>query len=174
MIRLFTARETGIINHIIALFGNERMEFMTMASAFNHIYIWSGVWQHIGWGAIIYLAALSGVPVENIEAAKVDGASRLQVVWHINIPHIMPTIVILLILRCGSILTVGFEKIFLLQTPLNLSRSQVISTYVYDIGLRSAQFSYASAIGLFDTIVNIAVLIMVNKIAKKLSNISIW
>ena len=174
MIRLFLARETGVINNIIAFFGHERMEFITISAAFRHIFIWSGVWQEIGWGAIIYLAALSGVPVENIEAAKIDGASRLQIIRYINIPHIMPTIVILLILRCGTIISVGFEKIFLLQTPLNLSTSQVISTYVYEIGIRSAQWSYASAIGLFETIINVALLLLVNFIAKKVSSISIW
>ena len=174
MVRLFLARETGVLNHIISFLGHERMEFMTIASAFRHIYIWSGVWQGIGWGAIIYLAALSGVPVENIEAAKIDGASRFQIVRYINIPHIMPTIMILLILRCGDILTVGFEKILLLQTPLNLSKSQVISTYVYELGLKSAQFSYASSIGLFDTTINVLILLLVNSIAKKMTSISIW
>jgi putative aldouronate transport system permease protein len=174
LIRLFLAKDTGVINYFLTFFGKERIEFITVASYFNDIYVWSGVWQNIGWGAIIYLAALSGVPLETTEAARVDGASRLQIVRHINIPHIAPTIVIMLILSCGRILTVGFEKIYLLQTSLNLSRSQVISTYVYDIGLRSAQFSYASAIGLFNTIVNILLLILVNTVAKKLSTISIW
>lgn len=174
MLRLFLAQDTGVINHIIAMLGGQRTEFIIVASFFADMYVWSGVWQNLGWGAIIYLAALSGVSYEMVESARVDGANRLQVIWHINIPSIMPTIVIMLILSCGGILSVGFEKVFLLQTPLNLSRSQVISTYVYEVGLRGAQFSYATAIGFFNTIVNVTLLAMVNIAAKKTSSISIW
>jgi putative aldouronate transport system permease protein len=174
MILLFFNRGNGVVNNVLVLLGGERIDFMATPRYFADIYVWSGVWQGIGWGTIIYLSALSGVSPEMIEAALIDGASRLQIIRHIKIPTIMPTIVIMLILSCGSILSVGFEKIFLLQNPLNLEVSQVISTYVYEIGLKGGQFSYSSAIGLFNTVVNVTLLIIVNMIAKRASDISIW
>lgn len=174
MLILFLDKDTGLLNNILSFLGGERVEFMTTAHAFEDIYVWSGVWQGVGWGTIIYLAALSSVSPELVEAARVDGANRLQIIAHVNLPSIMPTVVIMLILSCGSVLSVSFEKVFLLQTPLNLSRSQVIATYVYQIGLKSSQFSYASAIGLFNTVINVAILILVNRVAKKTSDISIW
>ena len=173
MITLFLNQDTGIINTLIEMLGGQRHSFLTTASCFDDIYVWSGVWQGCGWGSIIYLAALSGVSPDLVEAAKVDGATRLQIVWHVNIPCILPTIIIMLILSCGNVLSVGFEKAYLLQNPLNLSASQVISTYVYEVGLKSAQFSYASAIGLFNTIINVALLLTVNFIAKRASDISL-
>lgn len=173
MITLFFNGKTGVINSIIEALGGERCDFLTVAKYFEDIYVWSGVWQGLGWGAIIYISALSGVPSELIEAARVDGAGRLRIIWNINIPWISPTIIIMLIMSCGGVLSVGFEKTFLLQNSLNLSRSQVISTYVYDVGLTSAQFSYSAAVGLFNTIVNVLLLGTVNVISKKASNISI-
>ena len=173
MLTLFLNQDTGIINTLIKMLGGQRHSFLTTASCFDDIYVWSGVWQGCGWGSIIYLAALSGVSPDLVEAAKVDGATRLQIVWHVNIPCILPTIIIMLILSCGNVLSVGFEKAYLLQNPLNLSASQVISTYVYEVGLKSAQFSYASAIGLFNTIINVALLLTVNFIAKRASDISL-
>lgn len=154
-------------------FRRRKVDWLSNASYFDALYVGSGIWQSLGWGTIIYLAALSGVSPEMVEAAKIDGASRAKVVWHINIPTILPTIVIMLILNCGSLLGVGFEKVFALQNDLNLEVSNVISTYTYQIGLQGGQFSYASAIGLFNNIVNVIVLIFVNTIAKKLSDISI-
>lgn len=174
MLILFLDKDTGLFNNIRAFFGADRVEFLTTAGCFEDIYVWSGVWQGVGWGTIIYLAALSGVSPELVEAARVDGANRLQIIAHVNLPSIMPTVVIMLILSCGDILSVGFEKVYLLQTPLNLSRSQVIATYVYDIGLRSSQFSYAAAIGLFNTVINVLILVLVNAVAKRMSDISIW
>ena len=174
MVLLFFNRSNGVVNNLLVILGSERIDFMARPEYFADIYVWSGVWQGIGWGTIIYLSALSGVSPEMVEAALIDGASRLQIIRHIKIPTIMPTIVIMLILSCGSILSVGFEKIFLLQNPLNLEVSQVISTYVYEIGLRGGQFSYSSSIGLFNTVVNVAMLIIVNMIAKRASDISIW
>lgn len=147
---------------------------MTIPQWFSTIYVWSGVWQGVGWGAIIYLAALSGISIEHIEAARVDGACRLQIIWHVNLPTIAPTVITMLILSCGNILSVGFEKIYLLQNSLNLDASEVISTYVYAVGIQSSQFSYSSAIGLFNTVVNMTLLIIVNKIAKKITEVSIW
>ena len=174
MIILFLDRDTGVINNMIALLGFERVQFMAEASAFSHIFVWSGVWQTVGWGTIIYLAALSNVSPELIEAARVDGANRLHIIRHVNLPAIMPVVVIMLILSSGNVMAVGFEKVFLLQTSLNLSRSQVIATYVYEIGIIGTQFSYAAAIGLFNTIINISILIMVNVAAKRVTNTSIW
>lgn len=174
IILLFTDRSTGVINNLISLLGFERVDFISSTAWFPSIYVWSGVWQDLGWCSIIYISALSGVSPELIEAARIDGASKLQIMWHINIPAIIPTIITIQILNCGSILSVGFEKIYLLQNPLNLSVSQVISTYTYEIGLLGAQFSYSSAIGLFNTVINVAVLCVVNAIAKRVSEVSIW
>lgn len=127
-----------------------------------------------GLGAIIYIAALASVPPELIEAARIDGANRMQIIWHVNIPTIMPTVIIMLILRCGGILAVGFEKTYLLQNALNIDASQVISTYTYKIGLLNAEYSYSSAVGLFNTVINVGFLVIVNLIAKRVSEISIW
>lgn len=173
MVLLFFNREYGIVNTVISTFGGRKVDWLSNASYFDALYVGSGIWQGLGWGTIIYLAALSGVSPEMIEAAKIDGASRARVVWHINIPTILPTIVIMLILNCGNLLGVGFEKIFALQNDLNLEISNVIGTYTYQIGLQGGQFSYASAIGLFNNIVNVIVLVFVNTVAKKLSDISI-
>jgi putative aldouronate transport system permease protein len=174
MLLLFFNANTGVFNHIAVILGFERIEYITIPRFFNDIYVWSGVWQTIGWGTIVYLAGLSNVPQDLIEAAQIDGARRLKIIWHINIPTILPTVVVMLILSCGQVLAVGFEKIYLLQNPLNLSQSQVIPTYVYEIGLVSAQFSYASAIGIFNNIINVLLIIIVNKIAKVVADISIW
>ena len=174
MLTLFLNERTGVFNEIIEVFGGTRQEFLTVPRYFADIYVWSGVWQGLGWGAIIYMAALSGVPQDLIDAAKVDGATRLQIIWHVNIPSILPTIVIMLIFSCGGVLGVGFEKVYLMQNSLNLSASQVISTYVYEIGIRNGQFSYSSAIGLFNNIVNVVILGIVNAFAKKASGTGIW
>ena len=174
MVTLFFNQKTGVVNAIIEFLGGTRTDFLTKASYFEDIYVWSGVWQGLGFGAIIYIAALASVPMEQIEAARIDGATRLQIIWHVNIPYILPTIIIMLIFSCGVILGVGFEKILLLQNDLNLSRSQVISTYVYEIGIRGGQFSYSSAIGLFNTIINVTILAIVNEIARRFGETSIW
>lgn len=174
MIQLFLNRGSGIINNLIEALGGARRDFLSEAGLFSTIFVWSGVWQGIGWGTIIYLAALSGVSLELLDAARIDGATRLQVVWHINIPCILPTIVTLLILRCGSVLSVGFEKVFLLQNSLNLEKSEVISTYVYNIGLLGGQFSYSSAISLFNNVVNVSVLLLVNALCKRIVEVSLW
>lgn len=174
MISLFFNQSTGVINAVIEMLGGSRRDFLTIPEYFSHIYVWSGVWKNLGWNSIIYIAALAGVPSELADAAKVDGANRFRVIWHINIPYILPTIIIMLILSCGSIMSVGFEKVLLLQNSLNLSASQVISTYVYEIGLRGGQYSYSSAIGLFNNVVNVVLLGIVNFIAKRSSGTGIW
>lgn len=174
LITLFFHQKNGVINALIEMLGGTRQDFMTVPSYFNDIYVWSGVWQSLGWNSIIYIAALAGVPEELVDAAKVDGANRLQVIWHVNLPSILPTIMIMLILACGNVLSVGFEKAYLLQNSLNLSASQIIATYVYEIGLKGGQFSYSTAIGLFNNVVNIIMLLIVNTVAKKASGTGIW
>jgi len=174
MISLFFHPYSGAINKVIDIMGGKTQDFMTIPEYFAHIYTWSGVWQQIGWNSIIYMSALAGVPGELIESAKMDGANRLQIIRHINIPCILPTITIMLILSCGRLLSVGFEKVYLLQNSLNLSASQIISTYEYEVGLIGGQFSYSTAIGLFNNVVNITVLFVVNRIAKKMSGVGIW
>lgn len=174
MLQLFFGRTNGLVNNVIEMLGGTRIAFLEKNSLFYSLYVWSDVWQGLGFSAIIYLAALSGISPDLYEAAKIDGATRLQIIRYINVPSIMPTIIINLILRCGSLLGVGFEKVYLLQNPLNLEASQVISTYVYEIGLHSGQYSYSAAIGLFNTIVNLVMLFIVNKIAKTVSDISLW
>ena len=146
-------------------------------TAFRHLYVWSGVWQNFGWSSIIYTAALANVDPELHEAAQIDGASRLQRVLHIDLPCIMPTIIINLILRVGQVMSIGFEKVYLMQNSLNLSASSIISTYVYNVGLASSghsDLSYATAIGMFNSLINLLLIITVNKIANKVSDTSLW
>lgn len=174
MLTLFCSKDNGLFNHIIAFFGGERASLLENPALFTPLYVWSGVWQGIGWSSILYIAALSGVSPELIEAARIDGANRAQIVMHVNVPTIMPTIIITLIMNCGSILGVGFEKVYLLQNKLNLDASNIIATYVYELGLIDAQFSASAAIGLFNTIVNITLLMIVNTIAKRVSDIGLF
>ncbi len=174
MLSLFFAKSNGLFNNILELLGGSRYELLTNPDAFPHLYVWSGVWQDLGWNSIIYVAALAGVPLELVEAAELDGAGRLRVIWHVNIPIILPTVVTMFILSTGSILSVGFEKVYLMQNAPNLSVSQVISTYVYQIGLVNGQFSYSTAIGLFNNLVNVIVLMIVNGVANRLSGVSLF
>ena len=170
---MFLNRE-GLINMILGIFGVEAIDFMSIPSAFAPIYAITGVWSGLGWGTIIYMATLSGVSPELVEAAKMDGASRMQVIWHVNLPHLKPTIITMFILRMGSLLSVGFQKTFLLQNALNMDASSVISTYVYEVGLGSHQYSYSTAIGLFNNIINIIMIVTANKISKKVANSGLW
>ena len=150
---------------------------MGSATAFPHIYIWSGIWQNFGWGSIIYIAALSGVDMQLHEAAQIDGASRFQRVIHIDFPSILPTATIMLIMRTGHIMSIGFEKIYLMQNNLNLATSEIISTYVYKVGLSAGgnmNFSYSTAIDLFNSVVNLILIILVNYLAGKMSETSLW
>ncbi|MFD3272306.1 ABC transporter permease [Paenibacillus dendritiformis] len=171
---IFLSPDTGMINHLIRAFGGEPISFLTEPGWFKSLYVFSGVWQQMGWSSIIYLAALSGVDPQLHEAARVDGAGRLQRIWHVNLPCIMPTIVILLILNTGSILSVGFEKVFLMQNDMNLESSDVFATYVYRSGLLGAQYSFSAAVGLFSNIVNFILLVSVNFVARKAGNTSLW
>ncbi len=173
----FLSPKTGMINFALESFGmQEEIDFMGIPEYFKSIFVWSGVWQNAGWGTIIYLATLASVDQSLHEAATIDGASRLQRVIHIDIPCIIPTMVILLILQTGSIMNIGFEKVLLMQNPLNLTASEVISTYVYKIGLASAaaDFSYSTAIGLFNSVVNFILLLVVNQAARRLGQTSLW
>lgn len=174
MLQCFFRRSNGLVNNLIVLCGGDRIDFLNIPRYFASMYVWSGVWQNVGWDAIVYIAALAGVSSDQIEAAKIDGANRLQIVWHVNIPHILPTIVTLLIMRTGSVLSVGFEKIFLMQTPLNLEASRVLSTYVYEMGIQKGRLDYATAIGLFNNVVNVAMLLIVNAVSRKLSETSLF
>lgn len=174
MLFLFLNPQNGMINHLIRLFGGEPISFMTEPAWFKTVYVLSRVWQQMGWSSIIYLAALAGVNPALHEAAKIDGATQLQRIRHINIPSIMPTIVILLILNIGRILSVGFEKVFLMQNPLNMEASDVIATHVYRAGILGAEYSYSAAVGLFNSVVNFIMLVAVNYIARKVNDTSLW
>ena len=171
---LMLAPRLGILNKGLGFFGVGASDFMGNPDFFRHIYVWSDVWQTAGYSAVIYLAALSGIDVSLYEAAKVDGASRLRKIWHVDIPGILPTAMIILILAVGNIMAIGFEKAYLLQNPLNLSTSEIISTYVYKTGLLNADFSLATAVGLFNSVINLTLLVIVNFVAKKLTGGGLW
>jgi putative aldouronate transport system permease protein len=166
----------GLINKFVMLLGFESIHFMSHPEFFKSIYVWSGIWQNMGWGCIIYLAALSSIDPTLHEAAIVDGASKLRRIWHIDLPGIAPIAVILFILNMGNIMDLGFEKVLLLQNQLNLRSAEVIDTYVYKVGLASdlVDFSYASSIGLFKSVVNLILLIVINYGARKLKQESLW
>ncbi|MHB0880644.1 ABC transporter permease [Paenibacillus sp. SEL1] len=174
MLNVFLSPNSGIVNHIITLFGGDPIMFLADEGWFRPLYILSGVWQETGFATIIYLAALAGVNPELHEAAIMDGASKWKRVMHVDIPSILPTIVILLILALGNIMGIGFEKAFLMQNDLNYATSNIIPTYVYEIGIQKAQYSFSTAIGLFNSVVNIILIITVNRIAKKLTETSLW
>lgn len=174
MVIAFLSPSTGIIIHFIEWLGFDAPSFLTSPAWFKTVYVLSGVWQSAGWGTIIYLAALSAVDPGLHEAAIIDGANRLQRIRHVNIPVLVPTMTILLILNMGSLLGVGFEKILLLQNPLNMGASDVISTFVYRSGLENAQYSFSTAVGLFNSVINAILLITVNQIVRKTSENSLW
>ncbi|WMT43368.1 ABC transporter permease subunit [Paenibacillus sp. D2_2] len=173
MIDLFFSN-SGLVNQLTGLFGMEPVLFLQKEALFDHMYVWSGVWQTTGYGSIIYFAALAGVSPELHEAATIDGASRLQRIIHINLPAIMPTIIIMLIISVGGIMNLSFEKVLLMQKDINIGSSEVISTYVYKLGIQKAQYSLSSAVGLFNNIINLILLIMVNKISRKVGETSLW
>ncbi|WP_372516711.1 ABC transporter permease [Paenibacillus silviterrae] len=166
----------GIVNMLLKALGFEAINFMGVPEYFKSIYVWSGIWQSVGFSCIIYLAALSSIDPALHESAVVDGASKLRRMWHIDLPGIMPIAIIMLIMNTGHVLDVGFEKVLLMQNPLNLRTSEVIDTYVYKVGLASQamNYSYSSAIGLFKSVINLILLILVNKIAQKTKQNSLW
>lgn len=174
MIILMLSPRTGIVNNLMEAVGLDTVNFLGQAELFRSVFVWSDAWQITGYSAIIYLAALAGVDKQQYEAAKIDGASRLQKIWNIDIPAIMPTIVIILILSVGNLMAIGFEKVYLLQNPLNLGTAEILQTYVYKMGIINANFSFATAVGLFNSIINLILLFIVNAIAKKVSGNGLW
>lgn len=174
MVQFFFSSQDGMINMLLNTFGFPSIDFLGSPKWFPHIYVWSGVWQGVGWGTLIYTAAMSGISPDQYEAAYLDGASRLQCIRHITIPSIMPTIVISTILATGSILSVGFEKTFLLQNAANLASSEVLSTYTYKMGIINGEYSFSAAVGLFNNVINFIVLFIVNKLAQKTNESSLW
>lgn len=173
MVKDFTS-DTGVISYIVSLFGGQATTLLNEAKNFVPVYVASDIWQTVGWGTIIYLAALTGIDQELYEAAQVDGAGKWKQTLHITIPGIMPTIIIMLVLRMGSMLSVGFEKIILLYNPAIYSTADVISSFVYRKGLQEFAFSYSAAVGLFNSVINFILLITANKLSKKFSESSLW
>lgn len=174
MTLMFLNRETGVINLIIQAFGGEAQDWMGNSKAFAPVYALTELWQNLGWDTIIYTACLSSVSVELIDAAKVDGATRLQIVRNVYLPHLLPTVMVLLLLKIGSMVNVGFEKILLLQNPLNTDVSTVLSTYIYNVGILDGQSSYATAVELFQSLVNIALVVFFNFVSRKTTKQSLW
>jgi ABC-type polysaccharide transport system, permease component len=171
---VFLSPRNGMVNSLIVALGGKSIFFLGDPLWFRHLYVISSAWQDAGWGTIVYLAALTSISPELHEAAIIDGASKLQRIKHIDLPGIMPTAVIMLILNLGNLMSIGFEKSFLMQTSLNISRSEIISTYVYKVGLLGAQFSFATAVGLFNSAINLVLILTVNKITKRLGEVSLF
>lgn len=176
MLISFTNPNKGAISLLIQSLGGTKRDLMGVSSAVPHLYVWSGIWQNAGWSTILFIATLAGVDPELHEAAVIDGANRMQRVRHIDVPMIVPTMVIVLILNCGKVMSVGYEKMLLMQNDLNLSTTQIISTYVYNQGIASAspKYSYASAIDLFNSVINFIMIISVNQFAKRANGNSLW
>ena len=169
MINILFQNNSGVIGNLMKSIGlvAENVNILGSEKTFVPLYVLTGVWQGMGWNSIIYIAALSSVDTQLYDACKIDGANRWQTMWHIDFPAILPTIMILLIMNMGNVLSVGFDKVYLMQNSLNLGVSQVISTYVYNVGIKSSQFSFGTAVGLFNTVVNFVFLMVTNWISKK-------
>ncbi|MDR6879567.1 putative aldouronate transport system permease protein [Bacillus sp. 3255] len=174
LMMIFLSQENGLVNHVLVWMGFEPIAFLTNPDWFKSMYVTSGVWQQMGWNSILYLAALASIDPHLHESAQMDGAGRLRRIWHINLPGLRPTIIILLILNMGTVLGVGFEKIYLLQNSLNSQASDVISTYVYRSGILGAEYGFSAAVGLFNSLINFVMLVVVNAIARKTSETSLW
>nr|WP_300833903.1 ABC transporter permease subunit [uncultured Acetatifactor sp.] len=174
MITIFMSTDSGIFNIIRGFLGMEPVDALSKPGWFKSIYVWSGVWQGMGWSSIIYISALSGVDMQLHEAAIVDGATKLQRILHVDLPSIKPTIIMLLILQMGSLMGVGFEKVFLLQNTLNKSTASVISTYVYEVGLINSDYGYSTAVGLFNSVINVVLIVTANQLSKRLADESLF
>jgi putative aldouronate transport system permease protein len=174
MLYLFTSPSTGIVNYVLNRIGHESINFMGKEEWFRHLFVFSHVWQHTGYQAIIFLAALTAIDPAHYEAATLEGASKLQKIWYIDLPSIMPTVITLLLLQVGRMMNMDTQKALLMQTATNLGTSEIIGTYVYKIGLIDAQFSYSTAVNLFQTVINLVILIAVNKASRWLANESLW
>jgi putative aldouronate transport system permease protein len=174
MLNLFLDPQVGIVNRVIQWIGLHPVDFMRKADWFQTIFVGSHIWQHMGWNSIIYLAALSSIDPTLYEAAKMDGASRWKRILHVSIPGIMPTIIILFILQIGQLMDVGFEKVLLMQNPINAEKSEIIATFVYKNGIQQGQFSYSTAAGLFNSLIDFALLLIVNGYARRKTETSLW
>ncbi|MFR0023240.1 MAG: ABC transporter permease [Eisenbergiella sp.] len=174
IMQLILNPNTGVYNMIRQWFGLPVTNYFASVNAFKPMYIISGIWQNMGWDAILYIAALAGIDTTLYEAASIDGAGRLQKIWHISLPGISSTITIMLLLRCGQIMNIGYEKVLLMQNSLNQASSDVISTYVYRVGILEGNFDYSTAISLFNSVCNILLLLIANAVAKRVNGTSLW
>jgi ABC-type polysaccharide transport system, permease component len=174
MLRLFSNPNYGLFNQIFGLFGVPPHEYFVKAEHFRSLYVFSGVWQNMGFNSVIYIAALAGIDPQLYEAANIDGASRLRKIWHISLPGILPTIVILFIMRIGSLMNVGFEKVLLMQNPVNLETSEVIASFIYKNGIQKGNFSYSAAVGIFNSIINLILLAGSNLVSRRITESSLW
>ncbi len=174
LLNLFLSPRIGLINILIKRLGGDPILFLGMPDLFRALYVGSGIWQTAGWNAIIYIATLSTISTELYEAARIDGANRLKRIWYIDLPSIAPTVIILLILNMGKMMSVGFEKAFLMQNEMNMGAAEVISTYTYKIGIADGQYSFGAAVGLFNAVINLVFLLTVNRIAKKVSSVGLF
>ena len=173
LLQLLDSR-SGVINRIIVLAGGQPVNFMADPGLFSSVYVWSGIWQTMGYSAVIYLAALSSVSTELQDAANIDGCTRLQRIRHVDLPSIMPTVTTLLVLNFGSVMSIGFEKVYLMQNALNLDTSEIIATYVYKVGLINSDYGLSTAIGLLNSVINVILLLAANRIARRLSGNGLW
>lgn len=164
----------GVVNSLITALGGNPVKFMDSEAAFPHMYVWSGIWSSAGWGSIIYLATLSGVDPQQYEAATLDGASKLQKVWYVTLPVLIPTAVTLFILDVGHVMNVGFEKAYAMQNDLNLNSSQILATYVYTQGIKDGNYSFSTAVNLFNSVINLILICTVNAVSRKISEVSLW
>lgn len=174
ILMFFVSPDGGIFNTIRAMLGKDTVNYLTEPKYFWHLYVWTGIWQAVGWNSVIYSAAMSGIDESQYEAAVIDGANKFQRIWNVTIPGILPTMVIVFIMSLGGVMSIGYEKIYLMQNDLNLQTSEVISTYVYKSGLLGAEYSFSTAVGLFNNIINFIVLILANKFSKKVGETSLW
>lgn len=174
MLDLFSDPSYGLFNKLGALVGAQPQDYITRAQYFRPLYVFSGVWQNMGFNSVIYIAALTAIDPQLYEAASIDGASRLRKIWHISLPGILPTIVILFIMRIGSLMNVGFEKVLLMQNPVNMTTSDVISTFIYRNGIQKGQFSYSAAVGIFNSLINLILLVGANALSRKVTHSSLW
>ena len=166
--------QSGIFNQLLGKLGLAPVPFLSDATLFRHIYVWSHIWQRTGYNSVIYIAALASVSPELHEAAIMDGANKLQRIWHVDLPAIRPTVVTMLIFACGNMINIGFDKVFLMQNSMNLAKSEVIATFVYKVGLVNADYGFSTAAGLFQSLVSFIMLVTVNQISKKITETSLW
>ncbi len=174
MMNIFFSTNYGVMNEILKAIGREPYSFMSSEASFRHMYVWSGIWQGTGYSSVIYFAALSGIDPTLYEAAELDGASKLQKIRYIDLPSIMPTVIIMLIMSAGSLMSVGFDKAYLMQNDRNSGVSEILSTYVYKGGLIDTRYSFSAAINLFNSGINFVILLVVNKISAKVGETSLW